>query len=188
VDAFLRLLQKQGGRRSLFSRKKDPTNAATFTLEDMLSFSKVRGKQSRAEARDHVSIVCCPFGTLMSLVPPLLGMAVSTQRPSACWCDLAQGCAEDLHERSKAVPHTQRHVSLLFGACLMHVLIVTHAKATKRDFVNKLELAICLSKKAAGPRGCVYSVELYWYPFSPAGMQILCSGGCPRCTDISLSG
>jgi hypothetical protein len=48
VDAFLRLLQKQGGRRSLFSRKKDPTNTATFTLEDMLSFSKVRGKQSRA--------------------------------------------------------------------------------------------------------------------------------------------
>lgn len=115
-------------------------------------------------------------------------MAVSTQRPSACWCDLAQGCAEDLHERSKAVPHTQRHVSLLFGACLIHVLLVTHAKATKRDFVNKLELAICLSVKAAGPRGCVYSVELYWYPFSPAGMQILCSGGCPRCTDISPSG
>ncbi|GAQ87147.1 Myosin-related protein [Klebsormidium nitens] len=40
VEAFLRLLQKQGGRRSLFSRKKDPSSNAAFTVEDMLSFSK----------------------------------------------------------------------------------------------------------------------------------------------------
>lgn len=41
VDAFVRLLQKQGGRRSLFSRKRDPSSSAAFTVEDMLSFSKV---------------------------------------------------------------------------------------------------------------------------------------------------